>query len=55
VTGDDLIAELGLSGGRLLGAVLTSVRHAQLEGQIRTRDEALALARDVLTRPGFAE
>lgn len=55
VTGDDLIAELGLSGGRLLGAVLTSVRHAQLEGHVRTREDALALARKVLEGPGIAE
>ncbi|MCX7617705.1 HD domain-containing protein [Tepidiforma sp.] len=55
VTGDDLITELGLSGGRLLGAVLTSVRHAQLEGHVRTREEALALARDVLGRPGATD
>ncbi len=45
VTGDDLIAELDLAGGRLLGAVLTSVRRAQLERTITTRHEALALAR----------
>lgn len=48
VTGDDLIAELELSGGRLLGAVLTSVRRAQHEGTISDRHEALALARSVL-------
>ena len=47
VTGDDLIAELNLESGRLLGAVLTSVRRAQLEGAISGRDEALALARSV--------
>ncbi|WP_322795016.1 HDIG domain-containing metalloprotein [Tepidiforma sp.] len=55
VTGDDLIAELGLSGGRLLGAVLTSVRDAQIEGRVRTRSEALELARSVLTSLGAAE
>lgn len=48
VTGDDLIAELDLPGGRLLGAVLTSVRRAQLEGAVSTKPEALALARSVL-------
>jgi hypothetical protein len=55
VSGDDLMAELGLSGGRLLGAVLTSVRRAQLEGHVRTREEALALAREVLSQPGFSQ
>ena len=53
VGGDDLMAELGLSGGRLLGAVLTSVRRAQLEGHVRTREEALALAREVSRQFGF--
>ena len=48
VTGEDLIAELDLTGGRLLGAVLTSVRRAQLEGAVSTKPEALALARSVL-------
>lgn len=48
LTGDDLILELDLEGGRLLGAVLTSVRRAQYEGVIATRSEALALARSVL-------
>lgn len=48
VTGDDLIDALNLSGGRLLGAVLTSVRRAQAEGSVQTKDEALTLARTVL-------
>lgn len=48
LTGDDLITELDLESGRLLGAVLTSVRHAQFEGIISDRDAALSLARSVL-------
>jgi hypothetical protein len=48
LTGDDLIRDLSLESGRLLGAVLTSVRRAQLDGSISNRDEALALARSVL-------
>ena len=48
LTGDDLIAELHLESGRLLGAVLTSVRQAQLDGAISKRDEAVSLARTVL-------
>jgi hypothetical protein len=55
VTGDDLIAELDLPGGRLLGAVLTSVRRAQLEGAISTKLEGLALARSVLETLKSAE
>ncbi len=48
LTGDDLIQELNLESGRLLGAVLTSVRRAQLDCTIANRDEAVALARSVL-------
>jgi hypothetical protein len=47
ITGDDLIRELNLESGRLLGAVLTSVRRAQLAGDISNRDGALDLARSV--------
>jgi hypothetical protein len=50
ISGDDLIAELDVGGGRLLGAVLTSVREAQLRGEVRDRTEALALARTTLER-----
>ena len=55
LTGDDLIAELDLPGGRLLGAVLTSVRRAQLEGAVSAKPEALALARSVLETLKAAE
>ena len=55
LTGDDLIPELDLPGGRLLGAVLTSVRRAQLEGRVQTKHEALALARSVLESLEAAE
>ncbi len=48
VNGDDLIRELDLGSGRLLGAILTSLRGAQSEGAIRDRDEALVYARGVL-------
>lgn len=55
LTGDDLIEALDLSGGRLLGAVLTSVRRAQLEGVVSTKPEALTLARSVLETLKAAE
>jgi len=50
VSGDELIAELDVGGGRLLGAVITSLREAQIRGEIRNRAEALALARITLDR-----
>ncbi len=48
LTGEDLMTELGLESGRTLGAVLTSVRRAQLDGAVSDRETALALARSIL-------
>jgi poly(A) polymerase len=48
IRGGDLVAELGLSRGPMIGKILDRVRMAQLEGEIRSRDEALALARTLL-------
>ena len=44
VTGRDLIA-MGLEPGPHFGPILDRVYDAQLEGEVTTRDEALALAR----------
>ncbi len=48
LSGEEAMTELDMEGGRLLGAVLTSLRRAQLEGAIASRDEALVLARSIL-------
>ena len=48
VSGDDLMRELGLEPGALLGMLLEAVREAQANGDISTRGEALALARERL-------
>jgi poly(A) polymerase len=45
LTGDDLIAEFGLSPGRRIGELLESLREAQASGEIRNREEALAFIR----------
>ena len=45
VSGEDLMQELPLQSGRLLGAVLTSIRRAQDQREVTTRAEALDLAR----------
>jgi len=45
VTGDDLMAELGLAPGPEIGRLLEAVREAQAAGEVQTREEALALAR----------
>jgi tRNA nucleotidyltransferase/poly(A) polymerase len=51
VNGDDLMRELGLKPGPKIGRLLEAVREAQAAGEINTRDEALAYARDALTSP----
>jgi poly(A) polymerase len=50
ITGDDLIV-LGLRPGPQIGEILRSVEDARLEGRVRTRDEALALARTLAGLP----
>ena len=49
ITGRDLIAA-GYKGGPALGRALHAVETAQLEGEVRTREEALAIAKAVLDR-----
>ena len=44
VTGHDLIAELGLSPGPLIGQLLEAIREAQAVGQIQDRAGALSFA-----------
>lgn len=45
VRGDDLIRELSLERGPLIGRVLEDIREAQAAGDVKTRDEALDWAR----------
>lgn len=51
VTGDDLIA-LGYRPGPAFATILEAVEDAQLEGTVRTRDEALALVRNSFPAEG---
>ena len=51
VNGHDLIA-LGLSPGPRFGEILEKVQTAQLEGEIRSRDEALALVQRLVSDVG---
>ncbi|MEI7771432.1 MAG: HD domain-containing protein [Chloroflexales bacterium] len=46
--GTDLIAELGLSPGPQIGALLRAITEAHAAGEIASREEALALAREVM-------
>lgn len=47
ITGRDLIAE-GFKPGPMFGKVLSEIEDGQLEGRIRTREEALAIVRERL-------
>jgi len=52
VTGHDLMEALGLSPGPLVGRLLETVQEAQAAGEVTTREEALALARQELEQIG---
>ena len=45
VSGEELMAELGIPAGEGLGELLDAIRDAQGAGEITTREEAIALAR----------
>lgn len=48
LNGDDLIKELRLEPGSKIGEILESLREAQATGEIHTRADALALAKNLL-------
>lgn len=50
LTGDDLIRELHMKPGPEIGRLLEAIRETQAEGQITTREEALAFARGWLAK-----
>jgi putative nucleotidyltransferase with HDIG domain len=47
LNGDEVMQELNLKPGKLIGAVLEAVREAQAAGEVKTKAEALTLARQV--------
>ena len=55
LTGHDLMEALGVSPGPLVGQLLAAVEEAQGAGEVRSREEALALARRELERQAGAE
>lgn len=50
LAGDDLMHELGIEQGPLVGRMLAAIGEAQAGGDIAAREEALALARRMLAR-----
>ncbi|HEU0022324.1 MAG TPA: metal-dependent phosphohydrolase, partial [Dehalococcoidia bacterium] len=50
VTGHDLMQQLGLSPGPIIGVLLEKINEAQAAGEITSREEALSLATDALNR-----
>jgi putative nucleotidyltransferase with HDIG domain len=51
INGTELMAALGLAPGPLIGKLLHAVEEAQADGQMRSRDDAVALARSLLAHP----
>ena len=47
INGDDLMEELSISPGPLVGNLLDAIREAQIGGDIHTRQEALNLAKNL--------
>jgi hypothetical protein len=46
--GNDLITELGLEPGRIIGQLLEAIREAQAMGEVATREQAVQFAQDWL-------
>ena len=55
VDGRELMEDLGIEEGPLVGRLLEAIREAQASGEVRTREEALALARRLKGAEGGAE
>ncbi len=50
--GNELMKELNLDAGRIIGQLLEAIREGQAVGEISTRDEALSLARKLIEDGG---
>jgi tRNA nucleotidyltransferase/poly(A) polymerase len=47
VNGNDIMQELGLPPGKQIGVILEAIREAQASGEVITREDALAVARNM--------
>jgi poly(A) polymerase len=52
LTGDEVQALLGVEAGPAVGRALKALREAQVDGRVRTREDALALLARRRDRPG---
>ena len=52
VNGDDLMRELNLEPGKIIGELLEALREAQAVGTVSTQEEALCCAREYLSKQG---
>lgn len=52
ISGKDLKRELGLTSGPLLGRILREVFYARLDGRVKSREDELRLARELLAKEG---
>ncbi len=50
VTGDDLIVKFGLTPGPIFKNILQAVEKANIEGEIKTKKEALKLVKQIITK-----
>jgi len=50
VNGEDVMRELGIPPSQRVGEILEAIREAQVLGDIKSKEEALALARKLLSR-----
>jgi hypothetical protein len=46
LNGNELMSELGLAPGRMVGQLLEAIREGQATGKVENREQALALARE---------
>ncbi|MBK9927850.1 MAG: HD domain-containing protein [Anaerolineales bacterium] len=49
--GNELIKELNLAPGRIVGQLLEAIREGQATGKVSTREEAIAYAREEMNKP----
>jgi putative nucleotidyltransferase with HDIG domain len=52
VNGDDLMRELNLQPGKIIGELLEALREAQAVGTVSTQEKALSCAREYLSKQG---